>query len=81
METTILKTERLLFRKILKGDYSEIASILQDIEVMYAWEKTFSNEEVEQWIHENIKRYENEGYSYFLITEKMSGKRLALQGL
>ncbi|KKY00455.1 GCN5 family acetyltransferase [Paraclostridium benzoelyticum] len=80
METTILKTERLLFRKILKGDYSEIASILQDIEVMYAWEKTFLNEEVEQWIHENIKRYENEGYSYFLITEKMSGKTVGLAG-
>lgn len=61
MENIILKTDRLVFRKILKEDYSEIASILQDIEVMYAWEKAFSNEEVKLWIGENIKRYENEG--------------------
>lgn len=80
MKNIILKTDRLVFRKILKEDYSEIASILQDIEVMYAWEKAFSNEEVKLWIGENIKRYENEGYSYFLVTEKMSGKTVGLAG-
>ena len=60
MENVFLKTDRLLFRKILKEDYAEVASILQDIEVMYAWEKSFSDEEVENWIDENIKRYKNE---------------------
>ncbi|GAA0091193.1 GNAT family N-acetyltransferase [Paraclostridium bifermentans] len=80
MENIILETERLLFRKILKEDYSEIASILQDIEIMYAWEKAFSNEEVKIWIDENIKRYANEGYSYFLAIEKMSGKTVGLTG-
>lgn len=80
MENVFLKTDRLLFRKILKGDYVEVASILQDIEVMYAWEKSFSDEEVENWIDENIKRYKNEGYSYFLVTEKMSGKTVGLAG-
>ncbi|WP_419743102.1 GNAT family N-acetyltransferase [Paraclostridium dentum] len=80
MKNINLKTERLLFRKIYKDDYSDIAIILQDIEVMYAWEKSFSDKEVKQWIDENIKRYENEGYSYFLVTEKMSGKTVGLAG-
>lgn len=80
MKNANLETERLLFRKIYKDDYSDIASILQNIEVMYAWEKSFSDKEVEQWIDENIKRYENEGYSYFLVTEKMTGKTVGLAG-
>lgn len=41
MKDIIIETDRLLFRKISKDDYVEIANILQDIEVMYAWKSHF----------------------------------------
>lgn len=70
MHDVIIETNRLILRKINKGDYLEIANILQDIDVMYAWEKCFSNDEVKLWINKNLKKYDNEGYSYFLAIEK-----------
>ena len=80
MKDIIIETDRLLFRKISKDDYVEIANILQDIEVMYAWEKSFSDEEVNSWIEENLKRYEKHGYSYFLVVEKASKKTVGVMG-
>lgn len=69
-----------MFRRISKEDYIEVANILQDIEVMYAWEKPFSDEEVKSWIEENLKRYNNEGYSYFLAIEKALKKTVGVMG-
>lgn len=80
MKNITLETNRLVFRKISKDDYIGIANILQDIEVMYAWEKSFSDDEVNLWIEENLKRYENEGYSYFLLLEKLSKKIVGVMG-
>lgn len=70
MKEVMIETNRLILRKINKNDYLEISNILQDIDVMYAWEKSFSDEEVKLWINRNLKRYNNEGYSYFLAINK-----------
>jgi len=50
----VLETPRLIFGKICIDDYQGISKILQDIEVMYAWGHTFSDQEVTEWINENI---------------------------
>ena len=42
----ILETERLHLREIKIEDYEDICLILQDMDVMYAWEKVFSDKEV-----------------------------------
>ena len=52
----ILETSRLYLRKIQKNDDILISEILQDIDVMYAWEHAFSNDEVADWINENRMR-------------------------
>lgn len=70
----ILRTPRLYMRKIQTDDYSSVCSILQDIDVMYAWEHAFSDEEVVQWIDENIMRYNRDGYSYWAVIEKVSDR-------
>lgn len=77
----IMQTPRLFLRKIQTDDYNSICSILQDIEVMYAWEHTFSDEEVVQWIDENLMRYNRDGYSYWAVIEKASGKLIGVTGL
>ena len=53
----IVETERLFARELTNEDFSELSGILQDIEVMYAWEHSFSDDEVKEWINNNIKRY------------------------
>lgn len=76
----MIETDRLILRKINRHDYLDIANILQDIDVMYAWEKSFSDDEVQIWIDENIKRYNNEGYSYFLAINKVEGTAVGVMG-
>ena len=66
----LFESERLLFRKITKGDFHDLCVILKDAGTMYAWEHAFSDEEVHSWIDHNLKRYANEGYSYFAAIGK-----------
>lgn len=80
MDSIILETNRLILRKIQKKDFNDIATILQDINVMYAWEKSFSDEEVKNWINENLKRYDNEGFSYFLAINKKDNDIVGVMG-
>lgn len=76
----ILETKRLTFRKIKKEDCNELVAIFQDKEVMYAWEHTFSKEEINEWILKNIDRYERDGFSYFYVSEKNCGKFVGVIG-
>lgn len=77
----ILETNRLILREIKPEDYHDLCSILQDIEVMYAWEHAFSDQEVSEWINENIKRYERDGYSYWAVIEKETNQLVGVTGL
>lgn len=77
----ILETPRLYLRKIKSDDYNSICLILQDIEVMYAWEHTFSDKEVSEWIGENIMRYNRDGYSYWAVIEKISQRLIGVSGI
>ena len=77
----ILETSRLYLRKIQKNDDRLISEILQDIDVMYAWEHAFSNDEVADWINENRMRYERDGYGYWAVIHKMSERLIGVCGL
>lgn len=77
----ILETSRLYLRKIQKNDDILISEILQDIDVMYAWEHAFSNDEVADWINENRMRYEKDGYGYWAVIHKMSERLIGVCGL
>ncbi|HIT61715.1 MAG TPA: GNAT family N-acetyltransferase [Candidatus Fimousia stercorigallinarum] len=77
----ILETSRLYLRKIQKNDDILISEILQDIDVMYAWEHAFSNDEVADWINENRMRYERDGYGYWAVIHKMSDRLIGVCGL
>lgn len=80
MGKVILETKRLVLRRLTRGDIDEVSSILGDIEVMYAWEKVFSREEAAEWIDKNLRRYEEDGYSYFIAHEKEGGGCVGLMG-
>lgn len=77
----IIETNRLCLRKIQIDDYNAICTILQDINVMYAWEHAFSDKEVSEWIDENIMRYDRDGYSYWAVIEKDTNQLIGVTGL
>ena len=76
----IIESHRLKFVKITKDDFFELCEILQDIEVMYAWEHAFSDNEVSNWIEENLRRYETDGFSYYKAVTKKEGKTIGVIG-
>ncbi len=80
-QNIVIKTSRLILRKISTDDHLSISKILQDIEVMYAWEHAFSDKEVFDWINENIMRYDRDGYSYWAVIEKSSGQLVGVCGI
>ncbi|MGL4672468.1 GNAT family N-acetyltransferase [Cetobacterium sp.] len=76
----IIESERLKFRKIIDEDFDKIYNILKDEEIMYAWEHGFSESETKEWIQKNKVRYENEGFSYFFVTQKDTGDFIGVIG-
>lgn len=76
----VLQSERLMFRKIKNEDVQDLRAILQDLEVMYAWEHAFTDQEVDEWIEENIRRYASDGFSYFAAIEKKSRRLVGVVG-
>jgi RimJ/RimL family protein N-acetyltransferase len=77
----VLETPRLYLRTIQINDYDALCPILQDMDVMYAWEHAFSDKEVSDWIDENIMRYGRDGFSYWAVIEKLSHQFAGVTGL
>ncbi|MDE7191338.1 MAG: GNAT family N-acetyltransferase [Clostridia bacterium] len=76
----IIQSERLNFRKINMDDFSNLKVILQDIEIMYAWEHAFTDDEVYEWIEKNMARYNSDGYSYFAAIDKKTNNFVGVIG-
>ena len=69
MTKVFLKTKRLSLKYITQNDFEELKSILQDKEVMYAWEYDFCDDDVKNWINKNIALYKKYNLGYFLMEE------------
>ena len=48
--TMILETKRLYLREMNQDDFDSLCKILQDEEVMYAYEGAFQDAEVKEWL-------------------------------
>lgn len=58
MQGAVIGTPRLYMRRMGNEDIAPLRAILQDKDVMYAYEHAFSDEEVRQWLDRQMKRYE-----------------------
>ena len=77
----ILETERLYLRRLEQSDYSDLCKMLQDEEVMYAYEHAFSDEEVQEWLDRQLKRYEEYGFGLWAVILKETGELIGQCGL
>lgn len=77
----ILETKRLILREMNDSDLSALCKILQDKEVMYAYEHAFSDEEAKNWLNNQYKRYNDKGFGLWAVILKSSGKMIGQCGL
>jgi len=82
MDTLLVaETERLTIRRFYKVDLIPLWGIMRKPEVMYAWENGFKKSEVRKWLNRQYTRYHKDGYGYFAVTLKDSGKLIGQAGL
>ncbi len=74
MDNIFLETERLILRQMSENDFSDIAEMLKNPNVMYAWEYIFDDIDVLKWIKKNREYYKKYGLGYFLAVEKETSK-------
>ena len=77
----ILETRRLLLRELRQEDFDAACLLLQDPEVMYAYEGPFIREEVQAWLDKQLRRYREDGFGLWALVEKSSGTLIGQCGL
>lgn len=79
--TTVIETQRLQLREMTPADRPALCRILQDSEVMYAYNGPFSDEEVDEWLERQLARYRQWGYGLWAVVLKATGKMIGQCGL
>lgn len=77
----ILETERLCLQELCTDDFENLCSILQDEEVMYAYEHAFSDEECHRWLNNQIERYKKFGFGLWGVILKENNEFIGQAGL
>lgn len=77
----ILETERLYCREMTLSDLTSLCKILQDEEVMYAYEHDFSDKEVKEWLDKQIENYEEYGIGLWAVILKENHEMIGQCGL
>lgn len=77
----ILETPRLCLREMTEKDEPTLRRILQDPQVMTAYEGAFSDEEVRQWLGKMLWRYREEGIGLYAVILRETGKMIGQCGL
>lgn len=77
----ILETERLYLRKMNQSDFEDLAEILQNSRVMYAYEHDFSDNDVQEWLDRQITRYKKYGFGLWAVILKNTDEMIGQAGL
>ncbi len=77
----MIETDRLCMREMRQSDYSALSLILQDEEVMYAYEGAFDDNEVQEWLDKQLLRYARDGLGLWAVILKENGKMIGQCGL
>lgn len=77
----ILETKRLYLRELKQTDYSSLCKILQDQDVMYAYEHAFDDIETQEWLDRQITRYDDYGFGLWAVILKDTNEMIGQCGL
>lgn len=62
-------------------DMGALSAMLRDEEVMYAYNGAFSEEETEEWMRRQIRRYEEFGFGLWGVVLKETGEMIGQCGI
>lgn len=77
----ILETKRLLLREMTDDDIKDVCDMLCNERVMYAYEHAFSLDEALDWLHRQMKRYQDDGVGLWAIIRKSDQVMLGQCGI
>ena len=78
----VFETERLYLREMTQADYEALCRIMQDAEAMRpAYERVFTDNEVQGWLDRHIARYERLGFGLWAVVLKETGAMIGQCGL
>jgi len=77
----ILETKRLYLREMKQSDFSSLCKIMQDQDVMYAYEHAFDDVEVQEWLDRQITRYSDYGFGLWAVALKETDEMIGQCGL
>lgn len=77
----ILETDRLILRELCLLDKENLSLILQDKDVMYAYEHAFSDSEVDTWLNNQLRRYKEDGFGLWAVVLKDTDEFIGQCGL
>lgn len=77
----ILQTPRLLLRELTEHDLPDLAAMLTDPAVMYAYGGPFSHADVRLWLDRQLRRYARDGIGLWAIQRRHDGAFLGQCGL
>lgn len=77
----ILETERLYMREMEHSDFSALCRMLQDEEVMYAYEGAFTDDEAKEWLDKQICRYREFGFGLWAVILKETDEMIGQCGI
>lgn len=77
----ILQTTRLSLRQMTNADYPALSKILQDEDVMYAYNGAFSDVETQAWLDRQLERYAKFGFGLWAVELKETGEMIGQCGL
>ena len=81
LQGQILETDRLYLRRMEEEDFPDLCRMLQDPQVMYAYEHAFEDEEAWAWLKNQQRRYEQDGFGLWAVILKESGEMIGQCGL
>ena len=77
----IYETERLFTRKMEMNDLSSLSLMLQDPEVMAAYEHAFDDDETVEWLRKQLRRYGDHGFGLWALILRETGEMIGQCGL
>lgn len=77
----VFETERLYLRKLDQADLTDLSIMLQDIDVMRAYEHPFTEKEIVEWLAKQLYRYDKYGFGLWAAILKDSGEFVGQIGL
>ena len=81
MAKSVLDTERLSLRELVPGDLDFLAAMLADPDVSHHYDRRFSREAADDWLHRQLERYHTDGHGLWLAVEKATGLPVGQVGL